>query len=209
MMADGAKWPTSTPLCCWWCCHPFDGVPFPLPTRMTRHDTAFCVTGCFCSPNCAKAYNLKEGGACRDLRNHYLFIMAQRLWRAESRPSSFPGVIAAPPRQCLKMFGGHMDVDEFRSSSARGEVHMLAEPPFAMEYATQVDCVTTISSKNAGARDGGKAAGEDLPVCLSRKRPPQAPKEEASGLAMKRARPAVNKACSLDKFVNVINNKKK
>eukprot|EP00899_Mesostigma_viride_P002106 jgi/Mesvir1/11897/Mv00241-RA.1 len=124
MMADGAKWPTSTPLCCWWCCHPFDGVPFPLPTRMTRHDTAFCVTGCFCSPNCAKAYNLKEGGACRDLRNHYLFIMAQRLWRAESRPSSFPGVIAAPPRQCLKMFGGHMDVDEFRSSSA--------DPPYIL-----------------------------------------------------------------------------
>ena len=47
--------PYQTSIYCWWCCHPFDNIPFVLPIRYDKE--TFHVTGCFCSPECGAAYN--------------------------------------------------------------------------------------------------------------------------------------------------------
>ena len=44
-----------TDICCWWCCHKCD-VPLSLPEKL--YDDTFHVFGCFCSFNCAAAYNV-------------------------------------------------------------------------------------------------------------------------------------------------------
>ena len=52
------EWPMSTNIYCMWCCHPFEGPPCAVPVRYV--DEVFYVWGCFCSFNCAAAYNFKE-----------------------------------------------------------------------------------------------------------------------------------------------------
>eukprot|EP00899_Mesostigma_viride_P009138 jgi/Mesvir1/18225/Mv09504-RA.1 len=80
LLATGdKKWPLSTDVACWWCCHKFACTPCPLPVAY-KEEKGFLVKGCFCSFSCAKAYNFREGGAARDLHNHYLFLLTQRLW---------------------------------------------------------------------------------------------------------------------------------
>eukprot|EP00899_Mesostigma_viride_P001753 jgi/Mesvir1/11579/Mv04341-RA.1 len=135
-------WPNKTDVACWWCCHNFDTVPCPLPVSYNAK-RKFVVKGCFCSFNCAKAYNSREGGSNKDVINHLLFSMTQKLWYAMRKGVPFPGVVAAPPRTCLKMFGGYMDIDTFRAESA-ARVHMVKEPPFMLEFVHQNDFVASV-----------------------------------------------------------------
>ena len=52
---NNTLWPQSTNIHCWWCCHQFTNSPFVLPISYV--DNVFNVIGCFCSPECAAAYN--------------------------------------------------------------------------------------------------------------------------------------------------------
>eukprot|EP00899_Mesostigma_viride_P009555 jgi/Mesvir1/18600/Mv17109-RA.1 len=205
METNGKKWPASTDVCCWWCCHQFPNIPCPLPVAH-KNDRVFLVKGCFCSFNCAKAYNFREGGARKDVQNHLLFLMTQRIWYKEHKGIPFPGVIAAPQRTCLKMFGGYMDIDTFRNAS-KTHVHMVKEPPYSMEVIQQVDCVTAISKRRYKAtkvvsktQGGGRdeASNRSYQEMENRKRTKQ-----EMNLSLKRAKPMVNNTCSLDKFVSV------
>eukprot|EP00899_Mesostigma_viride_P007329 jgi/Mesvir1/16598/Mv10133-RA.1 len=199
------KWPLSTDVACWWCCHTFTNTPCPLPVAY-KEGKGFLVKGCFCSFNCAKAYNSREGGASKDLHNHYLFLMTQRLWYASHKGVPFPGVICAPSRACLKMFGGYMSIQEFRAAACT-HVHMLREPPYPMEVIQQVDCATAISDQRYAMMQSAtvknsamtnEKASKKASELESRKRTRQ-----EGALSLKRAKPMVSKGCSLDKFVNV------
>ena len=47
-----------TDVSCWWCTYQFDNLPTYLPEKYS--DGNFHVSGCFCSFNCAGAYNLSQ-----------------------------------------------------------------------------------------------------------------------------------------------------
>eukprot|EP00899_Mesostigma_viride_P001539 jgi/Mesvir1/11386/Mv10285-RA.1 len=104
-----AGWPERVDTCCWWCCHPFDTVPCALPIKY-REGKGFTVKGCFCSFSCVKAYNTSDSGQGGESarRTGFIFLMCLRLWKMNPRRDArqFRGVITAPPRTCLKMFGG-------------------------------------------------------------------------------------------------------
>eukprot|EP00899_Mesostigma_viride_P010076 jgi/Mesvir1/1906/Mv22936-RA.1 len=199
------KWPLSTDVACWWCCHKFACTPCPLPVAY-KEGKGFLVKGCFCSFSCAKAYNFREGGAARDLHNHYLFLLTQRLWYSSHKGVPFPGVVAAPSRACLKMFGGYMDIDEFRKAS-NTHIHMVREPPYPVEVIQQVDCVTAISDKRYAITQGDASKNSTVTDEKASKKASELESRKRTrlegALSLKREKPMVSKGCSLDKFVNV------
>jgi hypothetical protein len=106
------EWPESTDICCWWCCHQFKGSPCTLPTSYDSLRKRFKFVGIFCSWNCTKAYNNDRNDCVKYQRSEYITLIVQQL---HGLPRAL-GIKASPPRQTLKMFGGYLDIDEFRSS---------------------------------------------------------------------------------------------
>jgi hypothetical protein len=93
------------PLCyCWWCCHPFDWKPIHFPYAFTSN--TFHTTGNFCSWGCLKAYGLGRG----DIRTIDLVTLMRKRTEGKIKP-----IKSAPSRYCLKMFGGPVSIEEFRS----------------------------------------------------------------------------------------------
>lgn len=108
---EEVEWPVQSSICCWWCCHPFDTVPVPLPVHYDDRYDMFSVRGNFCSWGCAKAYALHNRSP---LGNHSeLLAMLRR--RVEGKCMS---IKAALDRSQLAMFGGVMGITEFRDASS-------------------------------------------------------------------------------------------
>ena len=98
-------------VCCWWCCNGFDTPSFSIPSEYNERRDRYTLFGIFCSPACGKAYMIKERGGDMGLRAHWFSRLLSRHYKIK-------GVVhAAPPRQALRMFGGPMSIEEFRSGS--------------------------------------------------------------------------------------------
>ena len=102
------EWPMSTNNVCFWCCHTFHSTPFGVPTKYI--DGKFHVFGCLCSLECTSAYNFYSTEIKHDPWEAYNLInlLARKIQYCDL-------VKMAPPRHALKMFGGYMEIDEFRS----------------------------------------------------------------------------------------------
>lgn len=105
------EWPKSSTTHCWWCCHPFDTVPIPLPTCYNDNIDAFSVKGTFCSWGCSKSYSLGE--------SHTLGYQSQLLLLLRKRvEGKVIPIKCAPQRSQLSIFGGPMSIEAFRRASA-------------------------------------------------------------------------------------------
>jgi hypothetical protein len=106
---DLNKWPESTSICCWNCCHPFEGVPVPATSKVNRLGKLTKCHGVFCSFNCSKRYIL-------DKNTHGVWEAASLLsllhYNVVGRHIS---IKTAPPRICLAMFGGNMSIEQYRA----------------------------------------------------------------------------------------------
>lgn len=123
------EWPCSTTVHCYWCCHRFASVPFGLPVKYTA-DT-FHVVGCFCSLECAAAYNFASGkDSMDDTFNRYSLLNA-----LSARLGLGRVVRLAPDRLALRIFGGHLGIDEFRAFTSSGRQILVNWPP--MQTITQ------------------------------------------------------------------------
>ena len=105
------EWPESTDICCWWCCHTFKNAPCTLPTKYDSLRKRFTFTGIFCSWNCVKAYNFDRS----DYKKYECSSLIPMLIQQTHGIAKAINIKPAPPRQCLKMFGGYLDIDEFRN----------------------------------------------------------------------------------------------
>jgi hypothetical protein len=113
--------PESTDTACFWDCHTFRGTPFVIPISI--EEGIWRVYGNFCCPECAVAYLFNErlDSSVQWERNALL----NRLY-ADGEHS----VRLAPPRTILRMFGGMLDVSEFRAivSDKRMRVDVMTPP---------------------------------------------------------------------------------
>lgn len=127
------EWPASTTVHCYWCCHQFKGTPVGIPLSYCEDSRKFMVYGCFCSCECAAAYNLDSKESADEImtRHAYLNMMAHELGHTRS-------VRPAPDRLTLKMFGGPFDIDEFRAYGASGKLAVVNFPPM-MTVTQQVE----------------------------------------------------------------------
>ena len=109
------EWVKTTDTCCWWCCHKFDSVPIGLPEKYIN-DT-FHLYGCFCSFNCAQAYNLNTNyNKICEVYSLLNFLKKKICDLNNIQYKNYDYICSAPPRQSLNMFGGPMSIDEFRNS---------------------------------------------------------------------------------------------
>jgi hypothetical protein len=128
------KWIDHTDVCCWWCCHQFSTVPIGLPVDFIQRKGKFRVKGVYCSFGCMIAYkndnNIKQ--------KEYLIKLLYTKITGESGDTVLK---PAPPRCCLKMFGGELDIEDFRKSSLEHKVFKMIEYPMfvSRDYVEEVD----------------------------------------------------------------------
>ena len=115
------EWPSSTNIHCLWCCHEFNNFPFGIPIK--KCENTMYMYGNFCSPECAAAYNFDCKILNNDMWERYSLI--NYLYRKNNKD-----IKLAPPRLCLKKFGGRWSINEFRKSNiSYGKDYKLLLPP--------------------------------------------------------------------------------
>lgn len=116
------EWPLNTSISCYWCCHRFDNSPYGIPINYIK-DT-FEVFGCFCSLECAAAYNFHENNNVDEMweRFNLINLLCRKLKLGNL-------VKPAPSRLSLKMFGGHLDIVQFREFSKCNKFINVNFPP--------------------------------------------------------------------------------
>lgn len=118
------EWPQSTTIHCYWCCHRFETPPFGIPIKYSLSENKFHVYGCFCSLECSAAYNMNGKESMDEIWERYNLI------NLLSRRIGYKQLIKpAPCRLALKIFGGHLSVNEFRSFCATTKILNINFPP--------------------------------------------------------------------------------
>jgi MYM-type Zinc finger with FCS sequence motif len=121
--------PASPPrLCCWWCCHPWEGPEVHAPFKYDPLRKQFTTKGHFCSFECAKSWIIDKNSV---RYGEMLMIMA--LYRKHVYGKSCP-CPPAPKRETLNIFGGPLTIEEFRKCANKapwvhepGDIHILHE----------------------------------------------------------------------------------
>jgi hypothetical protein len=101
-------WVKKTNVFCWWCCHPFNSMPLGMPFVYNGSLEIFKVKGCFCSFNCIISHAESIGVKDRSLIKY--------MYKKISGEPISTNIQKAPPRELLKIFGGHLSIEEFRKS---------------------------------------------------------------------------------------------
>lgn len=91
---------------CWNCCHDCNDVKY-IPIKHNKD--IFYVYGTFCSDGCSYRY-LYDNYKNKDLWEK---VQLMKFYHKEMY-GKFVEVKASPPRLLLKMFGGNMDIEEYR-----------------------------------------------------------------------------------------------
>jgi len=119
---ENKNWLKKTNVKCWWCCHSFDNSPFGLPIKF-KNDK-FYVQGCFCSLECASSYNFYENNTTQDKWECYSLI------NLLSQKIGYKNIIKlAPHKVSLKIFGGKLEIDEFRSFTNNNKIINVLDYP--------------------------------------------------------------------------------
>lgn len=121
--------PHKTDLCCWWCTCQFDTFPTYLPEKYSENN--FYVSGCFCSFNCAGAYNLSLADNKVWDRYSLLKLMYYIINKNKINSIADIDINVAGPKELLDKYGGPMTIEEYRKNSKilGREYHKLI-PPF-------------------------------------------------------------------------------
>lgn len=118
--------PSKTDVCCWWCTYNFETIPVYIPELY--HSETFYVFGCFCSFNCAAAYNLNMNDYKIKDRHSLLMNMAINVYKKNIDLEIF----IAPQREVLEKFGGPVGIIEFRKNfKSCAKEYRLILPPMA------------------------------------------------------------------------------
>ena len=97
-----------TNIVCWWCTYNFDTMPCFIPENI--NDNKYYVFGCFCSFNCASAYNINM----IDYNVWYRNTLLKKLYNTMFENTD--DVIIAPPRETFEKFGGILTYNEYRKN---------------------------------------------------------------------------------------------
>lgn len=134
------NWPIGTDYACFWCCHKFNNTPFGIPFKMVNDK--FIVDGCFCSLECSVAYNFSSQNSMHNIWESYSLInlLAHKLEYKDY-------VKSAPPREALDMFGGFMNITQFRNFCDSNKlINILNYPMISSQH--QVEEISEQSINN-------------------------------------------------------------
>ena len=133
---SGRPWPSSTSCLCFHCCHGFTTLPIGLPKRLSGQ--TFIVWGIFCSFECAAAFNLytHQGYEMQESSN-----LLQLLYFKTTR--QFTQIHPAPSRYLLKVFGGALEIDEFRAAFKSSKTTVINMAPLVASANVMVEEICT------------------------------------------------------------------
>lgn len=106
---NSGKWPEKTDIACLWCCHQFKNTPWGIPYKFINDK--FQLFGNFCTSNCTLAYILvhyKNDDSLWEkvaLLNLLFFKVC----------GQYKTIVPAMDKMALKMFGGTLEIDEYRN----------------------------------------------------------------------------------------------
>jgi hypothetical protein len=95
---------------CLWCCHTFSGESFVIPTHYDVYTNMYTAEGNYCSPECALSYIYRESGLTESdkwLRHSLLRTLYHPLYMKHD-------IQPAPDKRVLRMFGGNLDIQQYR-----------------------------------------------------------------------------------------------
>ena len=120
---NGGKWIDDTRVACLWCCHSFKNIPWGIPYKFVNEK--FLLFGNFCMPNCALAYILQ------------FYKDDDTLWEKVALLNflyfkvygNYKALIPAFDKMALTMFGGTIEIDEYRNIMFNNEKTYSVEFP--------------------------------------------------------------------------------
>lgn len=161
------EWPTSTSIHCYWCCHKFDNIPFGLPIKYSNNK--FHVIGCFCSLECAKAYNCDSKENIDEIceRNNMISLLARRIGLKHE-------IKSAPSKLGLLIFGGHMNIETFRNFCKTSKLLNVNFPPMqTLKQQIEIlnECDMSESKYIYSCNKSSIETGKKEKICLKRNKP--------------------------------------
>jgi hypothetical protein len=175
--------PESTDVACFWDCHPFRGKPCVIPTVI--EEGIWRVYGNFCCPECAAAFLFNER---IDLHVQWeRFALLNRLYATTDE-----AVRLAPARSVLRLFGGALDISDFRSivSDKRMRVDVMMPPMISI---IQVMDTKPIDFYDASMKN------TFIPWEMDRMNRPG-----AQGLRLRRNKPVAEKEATLEWCMGIV-----
>lgn len=119
----GYKWIEKTDVACLWCCHQFKTTPWGIPFKFFQQK--FQLFGNFCTPNCTLAYILQN---YKD--DDYLWEKVALLNLLFFKVcGQYKNITPALDKMALKMFGGTLEIDDYRNIITENEKSYSIEFP--------------------------------------------------------------------------------
>jgi len=177
------KLPDTTDVACFWCAHGFKGQPCVIPEREEKG--VYRVYGNFCSPSCAMAYILQES-----LDSHVRWERVSLLHRIYSKAYESGRIFPAPLRDCLKLFGGPMTIEQFRDVIAQGKIRIDIQIPPMVSILGSIDTKPIDFYDSSMKNTISPLLGEAVP-------------KAEEGLRLKRSRPLKEKESTLDSVLKI------
>jgi hypothetical protein len=183
------KLPDRTDVYCYWCCHPFDSVPCVLPSDIK--ETIWYVYGNFCSPECSTAYLFHERLDSNVQWERYAMLNSLYSKDVEIAAGACSGIRSAPKREVLRIFGGSMDIREFRAIIHEKKLRLdVLTPPM-------VSIIQTMDTKPIDFYDQS-LRNVFVPTEARRLNAPG-----AQGLRLRRSKPIAGKESTLEWVMNI------
>ena len=107
-------------LLCFHCCHKINNNQLGLPINYNPQNNEYKTIYNFCSWSCMKGFIIYSNMSSK--RNMITSMVHLR----HSMTGKMNEIISAPPRECLKVFGGTMDIDEFKNTN---NDYIITYPP--------------------------------------------------------------------------------
>ncbi len=177
------KIPDSTDTACFWCAHSFSWQPTVIPEREEKG--VYRIYGNFCSPNCAMAYLLQE-----NLDTHVRWERIALLHRLYGKHYASGRIFPSPARECLKLFGGSVSIDQFRATIAEGKVRVDVQMPPMVSILGSIDTKPIDFYDSSMKHTISPLLGEVVP-------------KAEEGLRLKRSKPLKEKESTLDSVLKI------
>lgn len=177
------KIPEKTAISCFWCAHSFDWQPCVIPEREEKG--TYRVYGNFCSPSCGMAFVLNEA-----LDTHVRWERIALLHRLYGKYYENRRIFPAPARESLKIFGGPMDIETYRSTIGAGKVRIDLQIPPMVSILGSIDTKPIDFYDSSMKHTISPLLGELVP-------------KAEEGLRLKRSKPLKEKDSTLDSVLKI------
>jgi hypothetical protein len=116
---------------CFWCCHSFGWPACVLPKSFDTYKNIFTAEGNFCSPECALAFNYADNRISDSTKWHQHSLLRYVYSGLYTTRDLSPAL----PRTTLRLFGGVLNIEQFREYITGTNDIVISElPPIRLQF---------------------------------------------------------------------------